>query len=409
MRFVILTQYYFPEIGAPQVRLREMVLALKNLGHTTEIVTGFPNYPCGRIFPDYKGKLYLKENIEGISVHRVWLYAATGAGLKRLCNYFSFAISSFLALWRCQRPDFVFIESPPLFLSLPGVVMSLIWKARIILNVADLWPDSVREMGIIQNNWILRLAERLEKWSYNQAFKVTAVTEGIRQKINAKGIAADKIIFLPNGVDIVLFQPNQPDETLARSLGLDGKKMILYAGLLGYAQGLETILATAQLLSQREDVVFVFIGDGPEKAKLQDLTQKYSLKNVLFLDAAPLSFVARLYSFAFAGLAVLRDLPLFQGARPSKIFPIMASGLPVLYSGKGEGAQLIKNAQAGLVARPEDPEDLARAIKQLLDDPDLAKQLGANGRRFAEENLNWLSLVNNWLVQLSRENYFPEQ
>lgn len=400
MRLVILTQYYFPEIGAPQVRLKEMVRALHHLGHEAEIVTALPNYPSGRIFPKYRGKLYVRESIEGAPVHRIWLYAATGAGIKRLLNYFSFAFTSLIALWRVRRPDIVFVESPPLFLAIPAVFMKWLWRAKMIFNVSDLWPDSVREMGIIQDKRLLRLAEKLEKWSYHHAFKVSAVTEGIRRGIIAKGIAARELVFLPNGVDTGLFRPNQPDRDLARSLGLDGKKMILYAGLLGYAQGLETILETAKLLHDQKDLVFVFLGDGPEKPRLQDLAKKYLLDNVLFFEAAPLPYVARLYSFAFAGIAVLRNLPLFNGARPSKVFPIMASGIPVVYGGAGEGAQLIENARAGLVAPPENPEALAQAIRQLLHDPKLAQELGKNGRKFAEENLNWVSLVKNWTDQL---------
>ena len=405
MRFLILTQYYPPEIGAPQTRLSSIVSEIKALGHEVEVVTALPNHPTGKIFPGYRGQLYFREDMDNVVVHRVWLYTAIGAGLRRILNYISFALSSLYGLWRSQRPDYVFVESPPLFLSIPGFIVARRWRAKIIFNVADLWPDSVQELGLIQSERILGLAERLEKWSYRIANRVSAVTEGIRSNlIEKKGVPASKVLFLPNGVNTELFKPRSPNMELMRSLGLEGKKVVLYAGTLGYAQGLDTVLKAAEILIDRQDIIFVFIGDGSEKTRLLEVTSHLRLENVLFLEPSPQEFVANLYSLALAGLAVLKDVPIFQGARPSKMFPIMASGVPVLYSGAGEGALLVqKKAQAGIVTSPESSQALAEGVMHLADNPGLARELGKNGRKYVEEYFNWQTLVADWLRELEGE------
>src|SRR5205807_9750314 len=163
VRFLILTQYFPPEHGAPQVRLAAFARELRRLGHEVEVATAMPNYPTGEIFDGYRKAFYLREDWEGVPVHRVWLYASMGAGFKRLVNYGSFTATSLLALWRARRPDYLFVESPPLFLSLPAILAATVWRVPVIFNVADLWPDSVRELGIMKDGPILRAAERLER------------------------------------------------------------------------------------------------------------------------------------------------------------------------------------------------------------------------------------------------------
>jgi colanic acid biosynthesis glycosyl transferase WcaI len=401
MRFLILTQYYAPEIGATQVRLGAIARALLDLGHEVEVVTALPNYPAGKIFPQYRGRFCSREEIEGVEVRRVWIYPATGTGIKRLANYLSFVLTSLLALWRCRSPDFLLVDSPPLFLGIPGLMAAGFLRTKMIFNVADLWPDTAREMGVLDNEIIYKLLIYIENMIYDKTFLISAVTDGIREALPKKGVPPDKIIFLPNGVDLKIFKPRPPDSELIHELQLQGKKVILFAGGLGYAQGLDTVLEAAQILSRRREIMFVFIGDGPEKPRLVELAKSRGLENILFLEPAPLQMVARLYSLSVAGLATLRDIPLFEGARPSKILPAMASGVPVLYCGKGEAPRLIENARAGLAIPPENPEALAEGVIKLVDDPGLAKQLGRNGRKFVETNLNWSDLVRTWVEQFS--------
>lgn len=384
------------------MRLPAMAHQLVAMGHEVEIVTALPNYPTGRIFPQYHRRFYIREVVQGIVVHRVWLHAATGAGLGRMLNYGSFSLASLWGLWHGQRPDYVFVESPPLFLFIPGFLSARYWNAKTVFNVADLWPDSVREMGLVNDGWLLKCAKHLERWIYRKADMINAVTEGIRQVlIQEKGVPRSKVLFLPNGVDTDLFKPRAPNTTIAQKLGLLGKRIILYAGTMGYAQGLETLIEAAELLRKNRDIVFVLIGGGSERWRLAEMAIGLELDNVLFLDPAPPEYIAELYSLSVAGLAVLRDLPVFQGARPSKVFPAMASGVPVIFSGTGEGARLVQSAQAGLAVPPENPRALAEAVVRIVNDPDLAGRFGQNGRTYAEKHLAWPALIEGWLEQLT--------
>ena len=404
MRFLILTQYFPPEIGASQVRLAAFARQLRRHGHDVEVVTGMPNYPTGRIFNGYRGTLYRRELWEGIPVHRVWVYPSLGTGFRRLVNYGTFAVTSLIGLMRARRPDYLFVESPPLFLSVPALLAAGVWRVPVIFNVADLWPDSVRELGILADGPTLRAAERLERWTYRRATYVNAVTEGIGTTlIQAKGVPADKVLRLTNGVDIELFRPGPPEPALTRHLGWGGKRVLLYAGTLGVAQGLTVALDAMDRLRERApEVLLAFIGDGSDRKALEAVAQDRALTNVRFYDARPPEYVARLYRCAWAGFASLKHLPLFDGARPSKIFPAMGSGKPVIYSGAGEGARIVDRAGAGLVVPPEDGAALADAIARLAGDPKLAAELGANGRRFVEAELSWPALVGRWIDDLER-------
>lgn len=397
MRFLFLTQYFPPEIGAAQVRLASVVRELVRLGHEVEVVTALPNYPTGRIFEGYRGRLALEETWEGVRVQRTWLYPAMGTGLRRLLNYFSFATTSLWGLLRARRPDFIFVESPPLFLSITGYLASRWFRVPFIFNVADLWPDSVRQLGLMKEGLLLRLAEGLERWSYHKADYVTAVTEGIHKILREeKGLPENKVLYLPNGVDTDLFRPLPPNLALAKELGLDGKKVILYAGNHGYAHGLEVALQAAQHIPD-PDVVLVLIGDGSEKPRLMQMAREMGLANVRFLEPRPPAYIAQLYSLAVAGLSTLRESPLFEMTRPVKIFAGMSCAKPILYVGRGEGARLIEAAEAGLVSPPENPEALAARIMEVVRQPALAERLGANGRRYVEEHLSWASLIQHWL------------
>ena len=180
-----------------------------------------------------------------------------------------------------------------------------------------------------------------------------------------------------------------------------GRELVLYAGTMGYAHSTEAILDAAELLRERH-VVFVLAGDGSERARVEHLAHARGLSNVMFLGVVPLSAVADLYSAALAGLATLRDLPLFEGARPAKVMPCLASGTPLVYSGSGEGARLVSEADAGIVVDPEDGAAIAGAVERLLADPGLVRRLGENGRRLAVERFSWRALVGAWLGAAGR-------
>jgi putative colanic acid biosynthesis glycosyltransferase WcaI len=401
MNFLILTLYFPPEIGAAPTRIDAMTRELAKLGHNVEVVTGMPNYPQGRIFPGYRGSFYRKEIREGVVIHRVWLYPTVGRGLGRLLNFLSFSLFSFYGLIRARKPDYLFVESPPLTLSVPGNIYSYLRRVPLIFNVADLWPDTLVEMGLLQSGTTLELLYRLERWAYRKATFVNAVTEGLRDSVlNAKAIPQGKLLFLPNGVDTERHQPRDADETLKESLSLTGKKVVLYSGTLGRAHALENVLEAAKLLENEKDIHFIFLGDGSERPSLEEMAKRLQLNNVTFHDPVPIEKLAPFQSLADCGLVSLRNLPIFEGARPSKMFPLLAAGKPLVFCGQGEGANLVKQAKAGIVVQPDDPQALATAIPQLLRNRTLLNELGANGRRFVEENYEWRKLVGKWIQEL---------
>jgi colanic acid biosynthesis glycosyl transferase WcaI len=401
MRFLILTQYFPPEIGGPQTRLKSFAVELKRIGHEVEVVTGMPNYPRGKVFPGYEDSFYRREVREEVVVHRVWLYPALGGGIQRMLNYASFTLTSLFGLLRARKPDCIFVESPPLFLSIPAYLAGLIWKVPFIFNIADLWPDIIVEGGFLKRGLLARALYALEQWSYSRATYVTAVTEGLREAlIRKKSVPIQKVLFLPNGVDTVLYRPRPCDDGLKEKLGLKGKKVVLWAGTLGHAHGLEYVLQAAKLLESHPEIHFLFVGDGSARASLERLCRDMNLRNVTFRDPVPLEELPPYFSIAESGLSSLLGIPLFDGARPSKFFPILASGKPLIFVGRGEAARLVEDARAGIVVSPENPEALAEAILQLFGDSQMVQEFGKNGREFVETNLRWSKLISEWLDQL---------
>lgn len=401
MRFLFLTQYFPPEIGGPQTRLQSMAVELLRHGHEVEVVTALPNYPRGAFFPGYEGKFYVREVRQGIVIHRVWLYPAMGSGLARLLNYATFTITCIYGLLRARRPDLLLVESPPLTTSVPAFLAKLFWRAPFIFNVADLWPDAVLDTGFLKEGFLLRLILAFERWSYNRALFVNAVTDGIRDALlHKKGLPPEKVLFLPNGADTLHYQPRDPDLALKRALGLEDKRIILWAGTQGHFHGLENVLRAANVLRHRPDIHFLFLGDGSARPVLERMKRDLSLDNVTFRDPVSIEQLPPYYSISDCGLSSLLPLPSNEGARPSKIFPVLASGKPLLFVGSGECARLIQRANAGVVVAPENPDALALAIVRLFDQPSRLQEFGGNGRRFIEEHFDWSKLISRWVAQV---------
>lgn len=401
MRFLILAQYYPPEIGGAPTRLQSMAEQLVRLGHDVEVVTARPNYPRGKIFDAQGWRFYIREVRNGITVHRVWIYPAVGGGVARIVNYASFSITSIYGLFRARKPDYLFVESPPLLTCFPAYIAKVVWRAPYIFNISDLWPDAIVEGGFIKEGFAHGVLLAIESWAYRQAAYVNGVTQGIRDVlISKKGVPMEKVLFLPNGVDAVRYQPRQPDEELKKALGLEGKRIILWAGTIGFAHGLEFVLRAAKMLEPHDDIHFLFLGDGSARRSLEAQKADLNLRNVTFLDPVSIEDLPPYYSIAECGLASLREMPAHEGARPSKIFPVLASGKPLIFVGRGECARLIESAHAGVVVPPENPDALAQEILKLFVEPSLTQELGERGRRFVEQNYEWSSLVAGWLRQL---------
>jgi colanic acid biosynthesis glycosyl transferase WcaI len=401
MRILLLTQYFAPEVGASQVRLSAFCRELRAAGHEVEVVTAMPHHPEGRIYPGYRGRFYCCEVLDGVTIHRVWLYTAKGSSFKRILSYLSFALLCLFGLLRARRPDYLFVDSPPLFLAVPGWLASCLWKIPFIFNVADLWPDSVLDLGIMRPGVATKVGFVLEEWTYRHADFITAVTEGIRTSLlQRKGVPAAKVLFLPNGVDTSFFRPTvAPDERLRAQFAFGRKKIVLYAGNHGYANSVDQLIEAASLITD-PTIHFLIIGDGPQKPSLQARAHHLGLGNVTFLDPVPIEKLPSFLSITSIAAVTLRKSPVTEGARSAKAFVMMAAAKPIVLAGRGESADLIRQADAGIVVPPHSPEEFAEGILLLANNPDLAARMGNNGRAFVQTYFDWTLLVRNWLAQL---------
>jgi|SRR5579872_7192131 len=401
MKFLLLSQYFWPEIGASQIRLAALSQQLQSVGHEVQVVTAMPHHLIGDVFPHYRRRFYMEESYQGATVRRSWVYAATGTGGRRLFNYLSFAATSLIPLLKSQRPDVVFVESPPLFLGLSGSAYGSLRRVPFILHVADLWPESVRELGVISDGTVYRAAQNLERWLYRKASYVSAPTQSILNALSTAGVPARKLLFFPNGVDTEFFFPRPKDTMLTKDLGLDDVDIFLYAGTHGVAQGLDVILDAAELL-KGERVAFLLVGDGHTKPRLIERAKKAGLRNVIFVDSKPLEQMPTYFSIATASIVPLLKRELFKGARPSKILPSLASGVPVIFCGEGETADLLRLSGSGVSVEPENAARLADAVLELSRNSERRNNMAAKGRQLTVERFSWNRIVNGFLDQLLR-------
>jgi colanic acid biosynthesis glycosyl transferase WcaI len=341
----------------------------------------------------------MRETIDGICIHRTWLYSAAGTGIRHILSYISFALTCFIGLMRADRPNLLFVDSPPLTLGFSGWIASKLLRVPFVFNVADLWPDSVRDLGIIRDGPLLRAAEWLEAKTYHEATYVNAVTMGIAEALRAKKrVPETKLRYLPNGIDAELFSPRAADERLRDELNVGDRHVFLYAGTHGIAQGLQNVLDAAELVTTQG--VVVFVGAGPAKAALVEEARRRGLANVRFVGPVPLEEMPAYFSIARAAIVPLVRSEVTRGARPSKLFPAFASGVPVIYSGEGEGAGIVSDAGAGIVTPPEDPAGIASAMRTLCVDEQLHEEMARNARRLAVEEFDWSPIVEAWLASI---------
>ncbi|HEY1261904.1 MAG TPA: glycosyltransferase family 4 protein [Terriglobales bacterium] len=377
MRITILTQYYPPEIGAPQGRLSDLAERIVRAGHQVHVLTAMPSYPQGRIYPGYGG-LMSRELHNGVEIVRSFVYPTRSVStLPRLANYFSFLLSSsMLGSFALDHSDYLMVESPPLFLGVGGIWLSRLKRARLIFNVSDLWPDSAVHLGVIsRDSRAYRVGRRLESICYRRAWLVTGQSQGILDDIHGRFCGIHTLL-LSNGSDTGVFNPIRRSNSARARLTRSREFVVLYAGLHGIAQGLGHIIEAAKRLTGEEGYRFVFIGDGPEKADL--IAGAEGCDNVTFMDPVPLDQMPELLASADVLLVPLaRDLP---GAVPSKLYEAMASGRPLVLMANGEPAAIVNRHQAGVVVSTGDVPGLVNALRSLRADPARASTIAANAR-----------------------------
>jgi glycosyltransferase involved in cell wall biosynthesis len=406
MKLLILTQYFPPEIGAPQNRLFELAIRLQKKGIDVSVLTAMPNYPQMKIHENYKGKCYCKETLSNLEVHRAWIYVSQSkAVISRLLNYFSFVISAFfVGLFKIKKQDVLMVESPPLFLGITAYLLAKLKGAKMIFNVSDLWPESAEKLEIISNKTLLSMATKLEEFCYRKAALVSGQTQGIVKNISSR-FPEKKVYWSKNGVDINFYDVNKTIEENAwrKEHNYTCEDFILfYGGIIGHAQGLDVILNAAKELENYENIKFVLLGNGPEKERLLKLKAELRLNNLQFYDAVPKSQMQKIIMDTNASIIPLKRLDLFKGAIPSKIFENLALKKPIILGVEGEAEELfIQQGKCGVSFTPEDSEDLAKQILHLYNNPDLVKELGENGLAYVSENFNRDKIAEDFFKQIS--------
>ena len=391
MKILILTQYFPPEVGAPQNRLYELAIRLQKKGADITVLTAMPNYPQMEIHPQYKNLKYFYEEKEGLKIHRSSIYVSKNRSiLSRLRNYFSFVISSYrTGKNKLGDFDFILCESPPLFLGITAVWLSRRKKAKLIFNVSDLWPESAEKLGIVKNKFLLAISYRLESWIYRNASVITGQTQGIVKSI-ATRFPGKEPYWLPNGADPEYYNASAALSNWRNENGFSPEDFILlYAGIIGHAQGLEVILKAAENLLTNTRIKFVLLGNGPEKENLVDLKKKSNLANIFFFDTVAKDKMPSILHSINTSIIPLKKLELFKGAIPSKIFESLAMKKPILLGVDGEAKELfIKDGKCGLFFEPENANDLSSNILQLFNDRVMLNLLGENGRKYVSEKFN---------------------
>lgn len=381
IRVLFLTQYFPPETGAPPVRLFEMARWLVKRGIEVEVLTALPNYPQGRVYDAYRGKLWVTEEQDGIRVIHAPIYPSRSARfLPRMTNYFSFVFSSVIfGLLLARRPDVILCESPPLFLGLSALFLKTVYWCRLIFNVSDLWPETAIRMGMYTSRPIVWIATRLELLCYRGSDAATGQSLGIVRGILAKH-PKGMVELIPNGCDCDLFQPNKRDDDLRRRHGLQDKVVVGYAGLVGLAQGVGVLIDVAERFRNDDRVRFLVAGDGPEREQIEQELKTRGLPNVIFtgwLAKSAMPGMVALFDMAFIPLRYF-----IPGALPSKIYEAMASQVPIILAAQGDPKELLERARAGIPVDYDDLDDIEAAIRRLADNAGERERLGRNGRDY---------------------------
>jgi glycosyltransferase involved in cell wall biosynthesis len=389
VRILFVTPYFPPEVGAAQTRIHELAVQLCGLGHDVSILTTFPNYPTGVVPPHWRGKLRWKGMEQGLQIHRVWSYAAPNRKfLRRIIAQMSFAFSGALAIVGMPSFDVVVVESPPLFDGFIGVAAAVRGLSYFFM-VSDLWPESAIQMGMLKNRLLIGASRRIEQLFYKKAARILALTEGIRQHIVADGIDEAKVLLFRNSVDCEFFRPGIKSWAMRAKIAPATAKFIaLYAGTLGLAQNLGTVLEAAKLCQPKDGIHFVIAGAGAERNRLHQRAKDLHLQNVTFLEAIPKHRMPELINAADCILVPLRALDIFRGALPTKMFEAMACAKPIVLGIEGEAAELVAAANAGDCVPPESAPALLASVQKLNTDARYAAQLGENGRSYVVQHFS---------------------
>ena len=382
MRILALCHYYPPEVNAPASRLSEHARIWREAGHEVTVVTCAPNHPAGQLYPGYRNRLWQEETIDGIRVIRLWTYLAANEGfLPRIANYLSYLFSLLFWMRRLPQADMVMSTSPQFFCGLAGWFLKR-RKRPWVLEIRDLWPESIVTVGAMKRGAAIRAIERVEAFAYRKADLVVSVTDGFVPHIRARR-PKGPIAVIKNGVDLSHFASDPAAADAFRTEhGLTGKFVASYVGTHGMAHGLQAVIAAAERLRDRDDIAFLMVGGGAERETIKTMRDAKGLTNIVMLGQLPKTAMPAVWGASNAALVLLKRVDTFKTVIPSKMFEAMALGVPMILGVEGEAKALMEEGGAGIAITPEDDAELAAAILRLADDRALGRQIGASAQAF---------------------------
>jgi glycosyltransferase involved in cell wall biosynthesis len=399
LRVLLLSQYYPPESGSASMKMSELAEGLVDKGHSTTIVTGFPNYPKGKIFENYRRSFLRKEKINGVKVIRVPLIVpkVRASFIHRMLNHTSFMLTSIYGGLAAGKPDLIYYYSPPLFLGFSAWILGKIYRVPTVVEINDLWPQAPIELGVLKSKFFIKIAERFEKFVYKNTEHLFFYSRTMRNQVINKGVSRKKTEIHPLWISTNEFAPVSKEKVnrIRKKYKLDGKFSVMYAGLIGLPQGLDIIVEVADKLRDNKDIIFVLVGAGAEEENIKEKSKKAGLESIKFIPLQPKQEIPSFLSSADVLFVHLNPASFRKGTLPGKVLAYMSMGKPLLVAVEGETNDLVNRSNCGLTAEPRNAIAIAEGIKRLYNKENMREKMGRNARRYAIENFEKELLLNN--------------
>lgn len=396
MNLLFVSNHYPPEVNAPATRLAEHARVWASDGHDVDVLTAVPNFPEGRVYAGY-GNRWTVERRGEATVHRVPVYLAPNRGVvRRGLAYLSFMASALRYGRRlASDPDVVVATSPQLLAGVAGWRLARRFRVPFVLEVRDLWPDSVVAVGALRDGVVVGALRRLERFLYRMADHIVVVTDTFVDELNTRGVPRERISVVKNGVDVssLPIPSSEGREGIRRELGIGDRFVASYVGTLGMAHGADVLLDAAEIAASSKDaadrrLTFLLAGEGSERSTLEARLRDHDPGNVLLLEKQPRERALELVAASDVSIVHLRGSELFRTVLPSKMFEAMALGRPLVLGVDGEARSVLEAAGAGIHVRPEEPGEIVEALRRLRDDGELRERLGAGGPPFVRRHFD---------------------
>ena len=382
-KILFITDNFPPEMNAPATRTYEHCCEWVRQGAEVAVITCAPNFPQGTVYPGYRNRVFHKETLDGIEVMRVWTYITANRGfLKRTVDYMSFALSAFICgIFR--KTDIVIATSPQFFTTWAALGLSVCKRRPWIFELRDLWPESIRTVGALEQSAVLDFLEKVELFLYRRAHMIVAVSPAFRKNLTSRGISENKIEVVPNGTNHSTFKATPKDPELMLTLKLEDKFVVGYIGTHGLAHNLEFIVSCLKVFDECA-IHFLFIGDGARKEQVVRAARDLGVRNATFLDPVAKDEVPRYMSVIDISLVPLKKANTFKTVIPSKIFEAAGMQKPILLGVNGQAREIVEHYGAGIYFEPENESDFIEAVKKIYEDKDLYKRLQSGCERLSQ-------------------------